>query len=365
MVIMALDHVRQFYSATPFRPDDLTTTSLGWFASRWITDLCAPNFVFLSGMSIFLVLRRRSRESMSAFLLTRGLWLVFLEVFVITFLLQLSYQLVILQVIWVIGWSMMFMAAILWLPRNVIGILAVAILSLHNLVPQASTDSAAGILGGLFLHTPFIIQIPGIPPILVAYTIVPYLALMMAGYYAGAWLTDSPDTVYQRLWKTGSIMIVVFVVIRFVNVYGDPSPWAVQERGWLYTVLSFINVSKYPPSLLFDLSMVGIGMLMLALFTRFQNAFTRWLRVYGEVPFFYYILHLLFIAVSLYGWSVVVFGRFVNFGFAPQETWPAAYAPNYLRMLTVWILLVAVLYYPCRWFGNYKRTHKSRWLSYF
>lgn len=366
MVIMALDHVREYFGATPFRPEDVTQTSLALFASRWITHLCAPNFVFLSGISIFLYRQKvGSLKDTSIYLLSRGLWLAVVEVVVVTFLLELSYQLILLQVIWVIGWSMIFFAALIHLPRQVIGIVALIILLGHNAMPQSDTSNIPGVIGGLLLHSPFVIMnSSSVPVVLVAYTIVPWLAVLMAGYYVGAWLTLPAEDAARRLRLTGMIMIIAFVIIRFINVYGDPAPWSLQERGGLYTVLSFINVTKYPPSLQFVLLMVGLGMLGLAWFMPGRGRVAEWLRVFGQVPFFYYILHLALIAAFAWSWTMVAFGRYVNFGFMDRSQWPDAYEPSLFRVLLVWAAVVTILYFPCRWFANYRKGHKTRWLSY-
>lgn len=366
MVIMALDHVREFFHATPFRAEDVTQTNVALFASRWVTHLCAPNFVFLSGVSIYLYLHKRGdRKATSVFLATRGIWLVALEILVITFLLQLSYQLILLQVIWVIGWSMIIFSALIWLPRKVIAVLAFLIIAGHNLIADGPTENLWGVVAGLFLHSPFVItnQI-GWPFVLVAYTILPWLALMMAGYCMGEWMLLPSDQTYARLWKTGAIMLAAFAILRVINLYGDPAPWSIQPRGFVFTFLSFINVTKYPPSLQFDLLMVGTGLLLLTFFSRVRSRITDWLLVFGQVPFFYYILHLMLISFSAWIWTQVAFGQYVNLGFTDPATWPDGYTPSLARALLVWIAVVIILYYPCRWFANYRRGHKTWWLSY-
>ncbi|MEJ1237789.1 heparan-alpha-glucosaminide N-acetyltransferase domain-containing protein [Chryseolinea sp. T2] len=366
MVIMALDHVREFFGATPFRPEDVTQTSVALFSSRWITHLCAPNFVFLAGISIYLYQKKKDniRET-SIFLLTRGLWLIVIELVVVTFLLQLSYQLILLQVIWVIGWSMILFSLIIRLPRKVIAALAFLIIAGHNLVPNSATDNALGVLAGIFIHSPFVIMNgAGVPVVLVAYTILPWFGVMMTGYCVGEWLGLPSGEAFPKLWKTGTIMLFAFVVLRIINLYGDPAPWAVQPRGWVFSVLSFINVSKYPPSLQFVLLMVGIGMLLLAAFTIFQGKVTEWLKVFGQVPFFYYILHLALIAAGTFAWTTISFGRYANLGFSNPADWPKEYEPSLLRVVVVWLIVVVILYFPCRWFANYRKESQSKWLSY-
>ena len=366
MVIMALDHVREYFSYTPFRAEDVTKTTLALFSTRWITHLCAPNFVFLSGISIYLYLQKKgSVRDTAVFLLTRGLWLLVVEVVVITFLLELSYQVILFEVIWVIGWSMILFSALIWLPRKVIAGLAFLILAGHNLIPNGPTDSVPGVIAGIFLHSPFaIMNGAGVPVVIVAYTILPWLGVMMLGYSVGEWVMLSADKTAAKFWKTGAAMVAAFVVLRLINVYGDPSPWLVHPRGWLYTFLSFINVSKYPPSLQFVLLMVGLGMLLLAVFTRLRGRITEWLQVFGQVPFFYFVIHLALISVSALIWTLFSFGRYVNLGFTSPADWPKEYEPSLIRVVVVWVVVVVVLYFPCRWFANYRKTHRSKWLSY-
>jgi uncharacterized membrane protein len=365
MVIMALDHVREFFSATPFRAEDVTQTSVALFFSRWITHLCAPNFVLLSGVSIYLYLQKKGNVRDTAiFLLIRGLWLVVVEVVVTTYLLELSYSIILIQVIWVIGWSMILFSAIIWLPRKVIAALAFIILAGHNAIPESPTDSVGGVLAGLFLHSPFVIMNGPAPFALVAYTILPWLGVLMAGFCIGEWMTLPRKSAITRCWKAGTFMLMVFVVLRWINVYGDPAPWSVQPRGLIYTILSFINVTKYPPSLQFVLLMLGIGLVLLSFFGKARGLITEWLRVFGQVPFFYYILHLALISVAAFVWTHLSFGRYVNLGFSNPAEWPAAYSPSLMRVFVVWVLVVVALYFPCRWFARYRKHHKTWWLSY-
>jgi len=215
------------------------------------------------------------------------------------------------------------------------------------------------------MHSPFLIMnAAGAPVVLVAYTILPWMAVMMLGYYVGAWFELPVDQLLRRLLRTGLCMLAAFVILRFVNIYGDPSPWSVQERGWIYTVLSFLNVSKYPPSLQFVLLMVGLGVLGLALFTKSAGRIARWLQVFGQVPFFYYLLHLALISLSAWIWTTLTYGKYVNLAFSDQSQWPAGYHPSLPRVYLVWMLVVVILYFPCRWFAPYRKVHKTRWLSY-
>jgi uncharacterized membrane protein len=363
MVVMALDHVRDFFSATPFRPEDLTQTSVPLFFTRWITHFCAPTFIFLSGISIFLFQQRRStRQEVSLFLLTRGLWLVVLEIVVITFFVQFGYALILLTVFWVIGWSMVFMAALIWLPRWLLITLAVVIIGGHNALPNIATVTPQNALAAVLHNTPFVLQL-GKQPVLVAYTIFPWVGVMLAGYLIGSWFLYEPARRDKLLVTAGIASLVLFVVLRGINLYGDPAPWSMQPRGAVYSALSFINVSKYPPSLLFISLTVGVGLLLLCVFNRWTSRVTSFFQVYGQVPFFYYLLHLPLMNIGALIWTYLAFGKPINLSFMMPNC-PVGYHPNLLRAYLAWVLVVAVLYFPCRWFGRYRKEKGYWWLSY-
>ena len=365
MVVMALDHAREFWSPTPVRAEDVAHASALLFLTRWATYFCAPTFVFLSGASIFLYQQKQpSRAAVSRFLLTRGLWLVALEVFVINLMVHWDYTLVLLQVIWVIGWGMVVLAGLVWLPRGLIAALAVGIIAGHNMLPAIQPVTPAN-LGWALLHNgPFVYAPAPLPPLLVAYSIVPWLGVMLAGYALGPWLQLPLPQRNQRLRWAGAGLLLLFGVLRATNWYGDPSPWSGQERGWVYSVLSFVNVTKYPPSLLFDCLTLGVTLLLLSAAETLTNRPSQWLRTYGQVPFFYYLLHLALICGGAWCWTNLAFGKPVNFSFISVVEWPDAYQPNLLRAYGVWLVVVLLLYAPCRWYQGYKQRHTHWWLSY-
>ncbi|RYU82833.1 DUF1624 domain-containing protein [Hymenobacter persicinus] len=364
MVIMALDHIREFWSPTRIRPEDVTQASAALFLTRWITHFCAPTFVFLSGVSIFLYAQKQpSRGAVSRYLLTRGLWLVLLELGVINFMLQWGYNLLLLQVIWVIGWSMVVLAGLIWLPRGLLAALAVVIVASHDLLPnfQPVTDHGGW---ALLYHGPFLLPLPGLPPLLVAYSVGPWLGLMLGGYLLGPWFKLPLPQRVRRLRLTGLGLLGLFVALRATNWYGDPQPWSVQPRGLLYSVLSFVNVTKYPPSLLFGCLTVGTALLLLSATENARSRLSQWLRTFGQVPFFYYLLHLLLISASAFIWTAIAFGRPFNFSFAEVKDWPAAYVPSLLRAYVVWAGVILTLYWPCRWYQGFRQRHTYWWLSY-
>ncbi|UOQ67670.1 DUF1624 domain-containing protein [Hymenobacter volaticus] len=365
MVIMALDHIREFWCSTLVRPEDVTQASALLFFTRWITHFCAPTFVFLSGVSIWLYQQKQpKRPAVSRFLLTRGLWLIFLELVVINFVLQWGYNLLLLQVIWVIGWGMVVLAALIWLPRWILGVLAFVIVAGHNLLPVIQPVTAANVGWALLRNTPFVLPVAPLPPFLVAYSFGPWLGVMLAGYVVGPWFQLPLSQRAPLLCRAGITLLVVFVALRATNWYGELAPWSVQPRGMLYTVLSFLNITKYPPSLLFLCLTLGAALLLLSVAETATSRPSQWLRTFGQVPFFYYLLHLLLISVSAWVWTRIAFGRPVNFAFLEVKNWPAGYQPSLLRAYAVWVGVVLLLYFPCRWYQRFKQQHSYWWLSY-
>ena len=362
MVIMALDHVREFFSYTTYRATDLTQASVFLFATRWITHLCAPTFIFLSGISIYLYFKKAgSLKQTSLFLVTRGLWLIAVEVLLISFILTQGYQLTLLEVIWVIGCSMILLAALIWLPQWIQLVVSLAMIVGHNALPPIEKVSPDNLLPALLHNSPFFI---GSPPILVAYTIVPWAGVMLLGFGIGSWFTYEPQRRERLLLIAGVSSLALFIVLRFLNIYGDPSPWSVQERGGIYTLLSFINVTKSPPSLLFLCITLGTSCILLVLASRLSAGIKQFLTVYGRVPFFFFIVHLAVISVTSYLWTYLSFGRGVNLSFASVKEWPVEYQPSLLRAYFVWLLIVGALYFPCLWYARYKSKSKAWWVSY-
>ncbi len=362
MIIMALDHVREFFSYTAYRPTDVTQASVALFFTRWITHLCAPTFVFLSGISIWLYSQKTgSLKKTTLFLLTRGLWLLVVEIFVISFILTQGYQLTLLEVIWSIGCSMILLAALVWLPRWLQIALALVMILGHDALPPLGMAGGDNTLLALLHNTPFFIAHP---PVLVAYTIVPWVGVMLLGYSIGHWFTYPPQKRDALLLRSGIAALVLFIALRLFNIYGDPALWSIQDRGSVYTVLSFLNVSKSPPSLLFLAVTLGIACLLLVALNRMQTSFKKVLEVYGRVPFFFFLLHLAVISLAAYCWTSLSFGKPVNLSFEKAKDWPAAYYPSLLRTYCIWLVLLILLYFPCRWYGTYKAKSTAWWVSY-
>lgn len=371
MVVMALDHVRDFFHQGVPDPTNLDTTTPILFFTRWITHFCAPTFIFLCGVSAFLAGQRRTRAELSYYLVKRGLWLVLIELVVINFAFWLdpAHHLIVLQVLWVIGISMIILGLLVWFPMPVIVIVGELIFLGHNLFDYQHVHN----LGISFLFTAGGIEGQSIVPIgpnraiLDAYAIMPWTGVMLLGYIFGQlYEKNFPAMLRQRIIIGISItLFVVFVVFRYFNIYGDPNPWHVQKT-WVMSLVSFLNVTKYPCSLLFLCMTLSVGTLLLVVFERTANWFTRICMVYGSVPFFYYVLH--FYLVRVYG--IVLF--FV-FGFTKNDIMPAGtgfpFRPKEFGfglpgVYLMWVVVVASLYLPCLWFSKYKKTHKQWWLSY-
>jgi hypothetical protein len=204
----------------------------------------------------------------------------------------------------------------------------------------------------------------GLPPMLVAYSVGPWLGVLLAGYLVGPWFGLPLPERNRRLRAAGLGLLGFFAVLRFTNWYGELAPWTVQARGSVYTLLSFLNVTKYPPSLLFVSLTLGAALLLLSVSENATSRVSRWLRTFGQVPFFYYLLHLLLISGGAWVWTRLQFGHPFNFSFATPKDWPAGYVPNLLRAYAVWAAVVLMLYFPCRWYQRYRSTHSYWWLSY-
>jgi len=362
MVIMALDHVREFFSYTSYRATDVTQASVFLFFTRWITHLCAPTFVFLSGISIYLYFNKvGDLKKTSAFLLTRGLWLIVVEVFIISFILTQGYQLTLLEVIWTIGCSMILLAALIWLPRWFQLCLSLAMIAGHNALPPIGEVSSANMLLALLHNAPFFVANP---PILVAYTIIPWVGVMLLGYIIGSWFINQPQTRDTFLLRSGVGALMFFIVLRSLNLYGDPSPWDFQERGSIYTLLSFVNITKSPPSLLFLSVTLGIACLLLVVVNKFSVGVKRVLTTYGRVPFFFFVVHLALISATSYAWTYFSFGKALNLSFTSAKDWPTSYEPSLWRTYLVWLVLVIILYIPCRLYTQYKSKKIAWWMSY-
>jgi uncharacterized membrane protein len=374
MVIMALDHVRDYFHQSA-NPLDLATTTPFLFFTRWITHFCAPVFVFLSGTSIYLQSLRKTKKVLQSFLIKRGLWLIFIEIVVISFAWTFNphYHIIILQVIWAIGISMVLLGLLVRLPFNVILVIGFIIVFGHNLLDIP--ESAPGFVPGFWwdlLHHGFFARYPigQSHVLLILYPFVPWVGLMMLGYCTGIFFSPK-FTVSQRrkiLNRIGIGLIVLFIIVRFINVYGDPQPWHTQKNG-LFTFLSFINVQKYPPSLMYMCIMMGPAFLLLSLFEKIKNGFTEAIKVYGRVPFFYYVIHLYVIHLVSAAF-VLIKGHSLAEATTIHSGMPFYFLAakdgySLLVVYIIWIAVVIALFPLCKWYDRYKTSHREKWwLSY-
>jgi uncharacterized membrane protein len=388
MVIMMLDHTRDFVhsGALLFDPTDLTKTTTALFFTRWITHYCAPVFVFLAGTGAYLQLARgKSKRELSRFLVTRGMWLVVLEFTVVRLGAFFSFDyrfLGMMQVIWVIGVSMIVLAALIYLPLKVIAGFGIALIALHNLLDRFKVQgwrgpgSAVPGLGAklwMIAHQPFeafpILGFPS-PVVVVIYPLIPWVGVMALGYAFGS--LYQKDGMRRRRWLLiiGGIATALFVALRAINLYGDPSGWSPQKNA-LFTLLSFLNTTKYPPSLLFLLMTLGPAMLALAWFETiktFASGLRNALVTFGRVPLFFYLLqwytaHLIAVVAGL------IAGQRVAWQFeSPIEKFTHPPPPGVgFRLWVVyicWIIGVLLLYPLCKWFAGVKARRRDWWLSY-
>ncbi|HYE53357.1 MAG TPA: heparan-alpha-glucosaminide N-acetyltransferase domain-containing protein [Chitinophagaceae bacterium] len=375
MIIMALDHTRDFIHIKAFTEDplNLQTTTPILFFTRFITHYCAPVFVFLSGTSIFLQSLRKSRKELSAFILKRGLWLILAEVTFITFgiTFDIQFSFFFLQVIWAIGISMVILSLLVRLPFNAILLLGIVIVFGHNLLDIWEQGKQSFPWWYSLLHRQNFIPLgENGPPILaILYPFLPWTGIMLLGYCFGKWYSRDVNRKQRdrSLLLLGLAVIAFFVIMRWTEVYGDPIDWS-QQKNTLYTFMSFINTQKYPPSLLFACVTLGPALVVLALLGNVRNRITDIITVYGRVPFFYYILHFYLLHIIM---AVLYLSRGHSFreGMAGVPGLPfkfAAIGEGYSLGIVylVWILVVAGLYPLCRWYSEYKRRNKHWWLSY-
>lgn len=370
MLIMAIDHTRDYFHLGGPNPTDVDNTTVFLFFTRWITHFCAPLFVFLSGVSANLAGTRRTKSQFSAFLIKRGLWLVLIEIVVISFALGLDpgYHFIILQVIWAIGFSMILLGLLIWLPMEVIAGLGVLIFFGHDILDSIKIpDTGAGpFLVKMFALGGFIFPLDKTHVVGDFYAVIPWTGVMMLGYVFGNIYRSSFDAARRKkiLLISGFSLIGLFIILRFFNIYGDPAPWKHYPTA-VKSVISFFNTSKYPPSLIYSCMTIGPGLLLLVLFEEVKNGLTRVFVIYGSVPFFYYVLH--FYLIRLINIMVFYADGYTSkdivspqgFNFAPK-----GFGFELPGVYLVWFIVITLLYLPCRWYFNYKQTHRQWWLSY-
>jgi uncharacterized membrane protein len=372
MILMALDHVRDFFGGTGVSPTNLATTTAPLFFTRWITHICAPVFFLLTGTGAYLATRRRSPGELSRFLVTRGAWLIFLDAVVIRcFALQFNvdYRVTVLNVLWALGWSMIGLAALVRLRPARVAAIGIVMIAGHNLLDpiRAATFGSFAPLWSVLHAQGVILNVPG-HIVLAAYPLIPWVGVMALGYGLGPVIEWPVERRQRFLLRAGVALTAAFVVLRAVNIYGDPSRWSAQKSAVL-TVVSFLNTTKYPPSLLFLLMTLGPAFMLLRAFDREVSGPLRFPLTIGKVPLFYFGAHLLAIHLLAVVVCRVRFGAvhwmfespdLAHFPITEPPGWPLGLPAVYL----IWISLVVALYPLCRWYAGVKARSTSAWLSY-
>ena len=355
MGLMALDHTRDFFGTGGFNPRDVMEPAL--FLTRWVTHLCAPTFIFLAGLSAFLYGCERSAGELSRFLLIRGFWLILIDLTLIKFgwRFDVDFYRLTAGVIFVIGASMMALAALIWLPRWVIAAVALIMLVGHNLLDGIRAEElGAASWAWHVMHEPGLVPLGDGAKLYVLYPLIPWIGVMAAGYLLGPVMQLEGAARQRLLLLLGAAVTLGFIVLRTTNLYGDPAPWTVQET-WLSVLLSFLNCEKYPPSLLYLMMTLGPALMLLASFEHARGAFARFLATFGQVPFFYYVVHIYLI----HGLAVAT-----AFAMTGVLTSTPAIGLSLGGIYFVSLLVLVLLYPICHWFSGLKERGRGRWWSY-
>lgn len=374
MVIMALDHVRDYFHYGSFfiDPTNLQTTTPLLFFTRFITNFCAPVFVFLSGTSAFLYGTNKTKPQLFKFLFTRGIWLIFLEIVVNTFIwtFDVTYSLQIFQVIFAIGFSMICLSFLIYLPKKVILLVGIILIAGHNALDNIvmQGQSFQSIIW-YFLHQDNALVYGSNHMVILHYPLIPWIGLMALGYLFGSFYQKDFDVSLRKKWllRLGLGALFLFVILRGFNVYGDLMPWSVQDTT-TKSILSFFKVTKYPPSLLFLCITLGPAMIFLYAFENTKNKITDFFLVFGRVPLFYYFLHMLVIHIlAIIG--ILIFGGnwqdMIVTGKSFMSETLKTYGYSLFIVYVVWISVVLLLYPLCKKYMTYKANNKDKWwLSY-
>ncbi|WP_027138864.1 DUF1624 domain-containing protein [Gaetbulibacter saemankumensis] len=374
MVIMALDHVRDFFHYGSFTgdPTNLETTTPILFFTRFITHYCAPVFVFLAGTSAFLYGVKKPKQELFKFLFSRGIWLILLEIVLNNLLwkFDIYYSRVILQVIWAIGFSMFSLSFLIYLPKKILLLVGILIVFGHNALDSITAE------GNTFtsiiwyaLHQPNMVTISPEYSVGIFYPVLPWIGVMILGYNFGYLYKSDYDSSRRTKWLLllGFGATVLFFIVRGINRYGDLVPWSVQ-RNFTYTILSFFNVTKYPPSLAYVLITLGPSILLLYGLEKIKNNITNFFLVFGRVPLFYYFLHIFVIHISAIlgliitggNWRIMILdknafsnGQLLDYGYSL----PTVYL--------IWVVTITILYFPTKKYMTYKAKNRDKWwLSY-
>jgi uncharacterized membrane protein len=368
MILMALDHTRDFFGNSSINPVNLDATTIPLFFTRWITHFCAPTFFLLTGTGAFLSLRRKSTKELSHFLFTRGLWLIFLELVVTRgfgFQFNFDYHVVMLFILWALGWSMIVLSALVYLPPSVVTAFGLVMIATHNLLDKVQSTNWFWSI----LHVPNVLLSTPRITVFEVYPLIPWIGVTAVGYGLGQIYRWPADRRKAFLLPTGLAVAAAFVMLRAINIYGDPFRWS-HQKSPAFTVLSFLNTTKYPPSLLFLLMTLGPCLLFL---WAAESGTPRWLHpalIFGKVPMFYFLLHIPLIHLLAIAFCYVRYGHIYWMFESPNlQSFPFTAPPGWGYSLPVvylmWVVVVVTLYLPCRWFAGVRQRRSSAWLSYF
>ncbi len=374
VVLMAIDHVRVYSGVPAGGPDP------GVFFTRWITHFVAPVFVFLAGTAAYLYgAKVGNKRQLARFLLTRGAFLLLLEMTVIRFSWTFNFDYgtyMLAGVIWVIGWSMTALAGLAFLPTKAVAAVGLVIIFGHNLIPALLAPARESLqssgLSWLFqlLYFGGGIQFgQGGPTLAILYVLIPWVGVMAAGYAFGALYQLPPERRTRLLYQIGGAAVVLFIALRFTDVYGDPRPWRAENPGGAWpTARAFLNTAKYPASLSFLLMTLGPAILLLPLLERVSNSVTKVFEVFGRVPMFYYLLHIPLIHALACVVSLARTGSVNPWLFGNHPLWPPDQPVGYRWSLgllyLVTLIAVTILYFACRWYGRVKSTRPRAWMKY-
>jgi uncharacterized membrane protein len=361
IVLMALDHVRDYFTIARFDPLDPAQTTPALFLTRFATHFCAPIFVLLAGTSAYLIAQRMPKAAVSAFLAKRGLWLIVLELTVVLFAwtFRVDYAFgVFLQVIWAIGVSMVVLSLLVRLPLGAIFAIGVVLVAGHNLL-----DPIQPAAFGRFAVVWQLLHVQSLAPFgFIAYPLIPWIGLMALGYVLGVVFTWDEARRRKTLLALGFGAIALFVLLRFAGVYGDPQPWVPQSTP-LWSFLMFLEVEKYPPSLLYVLMTIGPGLVALALLERAGGWVASFFETYGRVPLFAYVVHIM-LAHLFAGLVALATGFGTAVIASVYFTYPPGWGFGLGGVYLWWLVVLAVLYPMCRWFGEVKKRRRDWWLAY-
>ena len=371
MLVMALDHVRMYfgYGTWYAEPTNLATTTPLLFFTRWITHFCAPVFVFLAGTSAFLYgMRKGNARETAWFLFTRGLWLLFVELVIVNFAwtFDITYSFRLLQVIWAIGISMVVLSALVFLPTSLVLVMGMILVFGHNLLDSVPRQgSSAQDVIWYVLHQPRAVSIDSTHLVNILYPVLPWIGLMAVGYAFGAFYQADIPAGQRRRWvfTIGLGATLLFVLLRGLHLYGEPQDWQVQDSA-MFSVMSFLNTTKYPPSLHFLLMTMGPALMLLAALESVRSRLVKPVTVFGKVPFFFYILHLYLIhalAMMLLMYSGRDGSEYILSAQRIRSGSLSSFGQSLEAVYIVWILVVLMLYPICKWYQNFRENHPAIW----